>query len=173
MSNFKWKKIILIIDLGFVSFIIIYFLYNLIPLFYLSLGYNVDRAIFNIRNATTFGILFVITLAKLFFGFTYYIINKINVKENLFINVFKYYTFLWMVFSFLILTSSVVLIIKNAFNWNYNLLYTILIIIGTFCWLTILLKNNNINRKIEKLFIFLNLISNYLLIIVGYFISIY
>jgi hypothetical protein len=172
MSKFEWKKIVFILDLGIVFFTVLFFLYNLKPIIYLYFGVIYDRD-FNIENANIFGILFVITLLKSLFGIVYTLILKIKYKQNIFINNLKHYIILWTLFSAMILSYSLVLIIMKAYNSINNLIYAIYIIIGTFCWIRVMVNNIYIKNSMKNIFVLFNLISNNLLIVIGYFISIY
>jgi hypothetical protein len=173
MSKFEWKKIVIIFDLGIVFFTVLFFLYNFLkPVIYLSLRI-LDGGVFNIENANIFGILFVITLIKLLFGVICILILKIKYKQNIFMNNLKLYTILWILFSAMILSYSLVLIIMKAYNSINNLIYAIYIIIGNFCWIRVMVNNIYIKNSMKNIFVLFNLISNNLLIIIGYFISIY
>ena len=172
MGKFEWKKIVLILDLWIVFFTVLFFLYNLRPILYLYFGVIYDRD-FNIENVNIFGILFVITLIKSLFGVIYVLILKIKYKQDIFINNFKHYTFLWILFSLMILSYSLALIVMKAYNSIYNLIYAVYIIIGTFCWIRVMVNNIYVKNSIKNVFVLFNLISNNLLIVIGYFISIY
>jgi len=172
MVKFEWKKIVFILDLGIIFFTVLFFIYNLKPIIYLYFGVIYDRD-FNIENANIFGILFVITLIKSLFGVIYILILKIKYKQNIFMNNLKRYTFLWILFSLMILSYSLALIVMKAYNSIYNLIYAIYIITGTFCWIRVMVNNIYIRNSIKNIFVLFNLISNNLLIIIGYFISIY
>jgi len=73
----------------------------------------------------------------------------------------------------MILSYSLVLIAMKAYNSIYNLIYAVYIITGTFCWIRVIVNNIYVKNSIKNVFVLSNLISNYLLIIIGYFISIY
>jgi hypothetical protein len=172
MVKFEWKKYLFILDLGIIIFTLLFFLYNIRPFLYLLLRYHYEGG-FNLKNANIFGILFIITLLKSIIGIICILTLKIKYKQKLFGKDFKLYTLLWILFSILILSYSLVLIIMKAYNSIYNLIYALLIIIGTFCWIKTMIYNIDIRNSIKTIFVLFNLISNYLLIIMGYFISIY
>jgi hypothetical protein len=172
MIKLYWKKILFILDIGIILYTPLYFLYKLYPLFLVLTGSFVDRVIFDMRSANVFGILFVITLVKLLFGIIYFIILQVKYKQHLLKNNKKYY-YLWIIFSILIISYAIVLIITNTYNSYYNLIYSVLIIIGTFCWLKVMLNNFYMKKILMIIFIVFNIISNYLLIVLGFIISIY
>jgi len=171
MEKLYIKNIVKIFDIMFNIFILGYFIHYLIPLFYSLLGLIVDRNIFNMYSINVFGILFVIMLIKLFIGIIINIIYLFKYKIKLIKD--KYINYVWFLFSILILSIATVLIINRSYNSIYNLFYSIYVIIGTYSWLNIMLFKNNIHKIIRHIFVFLNIISNYLLIIIGYMISIY
>jgi len=171
MVKFEWKKYLFIFDLGIIFFTVLFFLYNLKPLLYLPLGITYDGGFDIIGDANIWGVLFVITLLKSLVGIVG--ISRIKYKQKLFGNDFKLYTLLWILFSIIILSYSLVLIIYRAYNSTDNLIYALFIVIGTFCWLKTMIHNIYIKNSIKNIFVLFNLISNYLLIIMGYFISIY
>jgi hypothetical protein len=172
MIELKLKKIIILIDFGIIIFTLLFFLYNIRPFLYLFLRYNYDGG-FNLNNANIFGVLFLITLLKSIVGIICILIFKIKYKQKLYGKDFKIYTLLWILFSIMILSYSLVLIIMKAYNSIYNLIYAIFIIIGTFCWIKTMLNNIYIKNYIKNIFVLFNILSNYLLIVMGYFISIY
>ena len=148
MGKLFWKRIIFILDMGIIIYTPIYLLYKLIPLFYLLMGHLVDRVIFDMRSANILGSLFIITIIKLVIGIVCFLILQIKYKQNLLKNNHKYYINLWIIFSIFILSYSIVLLITKTYNSYYNFFYSILIIIGTICWLKIILNNMYIKKNI-------------------------
>jgi hypothetical protein len=167
-----WKKAIFFIDLTIMAFTILYFIYTLIPLLYALSGANVDRPLFDRRNANIFGVLFVYVLLKSAFAFILYVILKIKCKKTIFFKNIKS-IFPWILFSVLIFSLGIALVIMKSYDSKSNLLYSLVIIIGTFLWLNIMIYENNLNSMIKRYFLILNLLGNYLLILIGYIISIY
>ena len=164
MFKSSWKKALLIFDLCIILFTVSLFLYKLLPIFHLLFGYHICYNIFDMRYANIFGFLFIVTLLKSFFGIIMFLILLIK-KQKFNKNIQNYFYFLWVLFSVLIITYSIILLTANAYIAIYNLVYAMFIIIGTFCWIKIVLNNISIKKNIEKIFISFNLISNYLLII--------
>jgi hypothetical protein len=172
MNKSFWKIIIFFVDICLIIYTPLYLFYKLIPLFYSLMGRIIDRNIFDMNSANVFGIIFVITLFKILFGIIIFIILQVKYRQYI-IKKNKKYNLLWIIFSIFIISYSIVLIINNTYNAYYNLFYSIYIIIGTFCWINVILNNINLNKIFQNIFVVFNLICNYLLIIIGFIISIY
>ena len=163
----KIKIIILYVDLLTNIFFILFTFRVLLMFFNITTEWGVRLGDVNI-----YGILFVYVLLKMIIGFIVFIIKLI--KQKIFdIKLFSNNIIPWIFFTTFIITFSVTLLIKNAFNANFNSIYSIIFIIGSYLWLKLLLDNIKVKKSFKIVYIVLNPLCNYLILIMGYFISIY
>jgi hypothetical protein len=125
-----------------------------------------------IGDANIYGILFVYVLLKMLIGFVTFIIKLVKQKKQT-ITLFGKDIIPWIFFTIIIISFSITLILKKSYNANYNTVYSIIFIIGSFMWLKLFLDNIRINKLFKILYITINPLCNYLILIIGYFISIY
>jgi hypothetical protein len=125
-------------------------------------------------DANVYGILFIYVLLKMIIGFIVFSIIFIKqTKKKLTIKLFSKNIIPWIIFSTLIISFSITLIFRKSYNANYNIIYSVIFIIGSYLWLKLLLDNININKSLRILYITINPLCNYLILLIGYFISIY
>jgi hypothetical protein len=105
-------------------------------------------------------------------GFIIFIIKLIKQKKFN-IKLFSKNIIPWIFFTIFIISFSITLMVKNSYNANYNIIYSIIFIIGSYLWLKLLLDNIGINKLFKILYIIINPLCNYLILVIGYFISIY
>jgi hypothetical protein len=163
----KIKNTILYIDLLTNIFFILFTFRVLLMFFGITTEWGVS-----IEDANIYGILFVYVLIKMLLGFIIFII-KIIKHKNFKIGLFNKNIIPWIIYTFFIFSFGITLIIKNSYNANYNIIYSIIFIIGSYLWLILLLENIRVNYLFKIAYIIINPLCNYLLLIMGYFISIY
>ena len=163
----KIKNIVLYIDLLTNIFIILFTFRVLLMFFGITTEWGV-----RIGDANIYGILFVYVLLKMITGFIIFIIKLIK-QKNFNIKLFSKNIIPWIFFTIFIISFSITLIFKNSYNANYNIIYSIIFIIGSYLWLRLLLDNIRINKLFKILYIIINPLCNYLILVIGYFISIY
>jgi hypothetical protein len=163
----KIKNIILYIDL-LINIFSILFTFRILLMFF---GITTEWGVW-IGDANICGILFVYVLLKMIIGFIIFIIKLIKQKK-LNIKLFSKNIIPWIFFTILIISFSITLIFKNSYNANYNIIYSIIFTIGSYLWLKLLLDNIMISRLFKILYIIINPLCNYLILVIGYFISIY
>ena len=163
----KIKNIVLYIDLLTNIFFILFTFRVLLMFFGITTEWGV-----RIGDANIYGILFVYVLLKMIIGFIIFIIKLIK-QKNFNNKLFSKNIIPWIFFTISIISFSITLMFKNSYNANYNIIYSIIFIIGSYLWLRLLLDNIRINKLFKILYIIINPLCNYLIVVIGYFISIY
>jgi hypothetical protein len=125
-----------------------------------------------IGDANVYGILFIYVLLKMIIGFILFIIKLLKHKK-FYNKLFSKNIIPWIFCTIFIIAFSITLILKKSYNANYNSIYSIIFIIGSYLWLKLLLDNIRINNLLKIVYIIINPLCNYLILIMGYFISIY
>jgi hypothetical protein len=161
------KKIILYIDSLTNVFFILFTFRVLLMFFGITTEWGVD-----IRDANIYGILFVYVLFKMLIA-SIELFIKIIKQKKLKMKLFDKIIIPWIIFTPFIISFSITLIFKNSYNAIYNTIYSIIFIIGSYLWLKLLLDNTKINNLFKISYIIINPLCNYLILIMGYFISIY
>jgi len=161
------KNIILYIDL-LTNIFSILFTFRVFLMFF---GITTEWGVY-IGDANIYGILFLYVLLKMVIGFIIFIVKSIK-QKLLNIKLFNKNIIPWIFFTVFIIAFNITLILKKAYNANFNSIYSIIFIIGSFIWLKLLLDNIKINNVIKIVYIIINPLCNYLILIIGYFISIY
>jgi hypothetical protein len=163
----KIKNIILYIDL-LTNIFTILFTFRVLLMFF---GITTEWGVW-IGDANIYGILFVYVLLKMIIVFIIFIVKLIKQKK-LDIKLFSKNIIPWMFFTVFIISFSITLIFKNTYNANYNIIYSIIFIIGSYLWLELLLDNIRIKKLFKILYVIMNPLCNYLILVTGYFISVY
>jgi hypothetical protein len=162
----KINKIILCIDFLINIFTLLFTFRELLMFFNIITEWGV-----NIGDANIYGILFIYTLLKSIIGIIIFIIKQVKKKNP--IKLFNYNIIPWIILSIFIITFGITLMFKKSYNANYNIIYSIIFIIGSYFWLKLLLDNIDIKKYFKILYITMNPLCNYLILIIGYIISIY
>jgi len=161
------KKIIFYID-SLTNIFFILFTFRALLMFF---GITTEWGVY-IGDANIYGILFAYVLLKMLIGFIIFIVKSIKQKmTNL--KLFNKNIIPWIFFTIFIIVFNITLLIKKAYNANLNSIYSIIFIIGSYFWLKLLLDNIKINNIIKIVYIIINPLCNYLILIIGYIISIY